>query len=147
MIHESEGWQNYFDFVPPAIRSRPIECFKYPYRVIFVAKQTRNIYRELDFCHNFTVIPNGLEPDSIASLSETDRQSARSALGINDNDIVILSVGTVCDRKRQIDLVEALSRLDKVTLEAQQLRFFIVGDRDNAVSYTHLDVYKRQDPS
>ncbi len=147
VIHESEGWQNYFDFVPPAIRSRPIECFKYPYRVIFVAKQTRNIYRELDFCHNFTVIPNGLEPDSIASLSETDRQSARSALGINDNDIVILSVGTVCDRKRQIDLVEALSRLDKVTLEAQQLRFFIVGDRDNEYSQQLHVAVERLEPA
>jgi glycosyltransferase involved in cell wall biosynthesis len=80
-------------------------------------------------------------------LSETDRQSARSALGINDNDIVILSVGTVCDRKRQIDLVEALSRLDKVTLEAQQLRFFIVGDRDNEYSQQLHVAVERLEPA
>ncbi len=133
-IHESEGWRHYFDFVPPALRSRPIECFTYPYRVIFVAKQTRQIYRELDWYHNFTVIPNGLEPGSVDLPSEAQRRAARRALGLGENDIGVLSVGTVCERKRQVDLIEAVARLHEDVFKSCAVRFFIVGDRDNEYS-------------
>ena len=133
-IHESEGWQNYFDFVPPSIRSRPIDCFTYPYRVVFVAKQTRDIYRELELYRNFTVIPNGLEPGSVDLPSETEKRTARDMLDLGEGDIGILSVGTVCDRKRQIDFVEAIDSMDEAVFRAHRVRFFIVGDRDNEYS-------------
>lgn len=134
IIHESEGWRDYFDFVPPAIRSRPIDCFRYPYRVVFVAKQTRMIYRDLDFYHHFTVIPNGLEPGSAPAPAASQRQAARRILGFDENTVGILSVGTVCDRKRQIDLIEALARLDETMFKTRPVRFFIVGDRENDYS-------------
>lgn len=133
-IHESEGWQKYFDFVPPAIRSRPIDCFMYPYRIVFVAKKTRDIYRALDVYRNFTVIPNGLEPGSVDLPSETEKRIARSTLDLGEGDIGILSVGTVCDRKRQIDFVKAIARMDKSVFKTHRIRFFIVGDRDNDYS-------------
>ena len=133
-IHESEGWRHYFDFVPHSIRSRPIECFTYPYRVVFVSRQTQEVYRELNLYHNFTVIPNGLQPSSMDSPSQAERQTARRSLGLGEDDIGILSVGTVCDRKRQIDLIEAIARLDETVLKAQSVRFFIVGDRENDYS-------------
>jgi GT2 family glycosyltransferase/glycosyltransferase involved in cell wall biosynthesis len=132
IIHESEGWRDYFDFVPPALRSRPLDCFRYPYRVIFVAQQTRTIYRDLDFYHQFTVIPNGMEPGSAPTPSQ--RQAARHTLGLDENAVGIVSVGTVCDRKRQIDLIEALARLDDSVFKNQPVRFFIVGDRENDYS-------------
>ena len=134
IIHESEGWKNYFDFVPSAIRSRAIDCFKYPYRVVFVAKQTREIYRELEVYHNFIVIPNGLEPDAVDYPSEIERKIARNILGLDSDEIGILSVGTICDRKRQIDLIEAITHIDDSILKSHRLRFFIVGDRDNGYS-------------
>lgn len=133
-IHESEGWQHYFDFVPPTLRSRPIECFTYPYRVVFVAKQTRQIYRALDLYHNFMVIPNGLEPGSVDLPSGAEREAARRALGLGEDDIGVLSVGTVCERKRQLDLVEAIARLREDLFKSRRVRFFIVGDRDNEYS-------------
>ncbi|KAB2930666.1 MAG: glycosyltransferase [Candidatus Contendobacter sp.] len=133
-IHESEGWRHYFDFVPPTLRSRPIECFSYPYRVVFVAKQTRQIYRELDWYHNFTVIPNGLEPGSVDLPSEAEKRAARRAVGLGEGDIGVLSVGTVCERKRQLDLVEAIARLHEDVFKSREVHFFIVGDRENEYS-------------
>jgi len=133
-IHESEGWRHYFDFVPPTLRSRPIECFSYPYRVVFVAKQTRQIYRALDWYHNFTVIPNGLEPGSVDLPSEAEKRAARRAVGLGEGDIGVLSVGTVCERKRQLDLIEAIGRLREEVFESCEVRFFIVGDRENEYS-------------
>ena len=134
IIHESEGWRDYFDFVPPPIRSRSIDCFRYPYRIVFVAKQTRTIYRELDFYHRFAVIPNGLEPGSASTPTASQRQAARRALDLDENIVGVLSVGTVCDRKRQIDFIAAIARLEDSVLKAQSVRFFVVGDRENDYS-------------
>lgn len=134
VIHESEGWENYFHFVPLAIRSRPIECFSYPYRVIFVAKQTRKIYHAIDLYNNFTVIPNGLEPGSVFSPSEKQRISARGILNLGETGLGVLSIGTVCERKRQIDFVQAIGRLREDIIEKSGVQFFIVGDRDNEYS-------------
>lgn len=134
IVHESEDWRHYFDFVPPALRVRPIECFRYPYRVVFVAKQTRSLYRDLEFYHHFTVIPNGLEPGSAPVTTPELRQAARARLGFTDDTVGIVSVGTVCDRKRQIDLIEAIGRLDESVLQSQSVRFLLVGDRKNDYS-------------
>lgn len=134
IVHESEDWRHYFDFVPPALRVRPIECFRYPYRVVFVAKQTRSLYRDLEFYHHFTVIPNGLEPGSAPVTTPDLRRAARASLGFADDTVAILSVGTVCDRKRQIDLIEAIGRLDESVLRPQSVRFLLVGDRKNDYS-------------
>jgi GT2 family glycosyltransferase/glycosyltransferase involved in cell wall biosynthesis len=134
IIHESDGWRDYFDFVPPALRARPIDCFRYPYRIVFVAKQTRMLYRDLDCYHRFAVIPNGLEPDSAPAPTASQRQEARHTLGLDENAVGVLSVGTVCGRKRQIDLIEAIAGLEDATLAAQSVRFFVVGDRDSDYS-------------
>ena len=55
---------------------------------------------------------------------------ARSAS--RDDDLVLLIVGTVCERKGQIDLVHALPHLP-APLRAR-LRCFIVGDRPSDYS-------------
>ncbi len=134
IVHESEDWRHYFGFVPTALRVRPIECFRYPYRVVFVAKQTRSLYRDLEFYHHFTVIPNGLEPGSAPVTTPGLRQAARASLGFADDTVGIVSVGTICDRKRQIDLIEAIRRLDESVLQSQSVRFLLIGDRKNDYS-------------
>src|SRR5262249_51687424 len=38
---ESEPWQTYFDHFAPEIAARALACFRYPYKVVFVADATR----------------------------------------------------------------------------------------------------------
>jgi GT2 family glycosyltransferase/glycosyltransferase involved in cell wall biosynthesis len=129
-VHESDPWQTYFDRFGPEIAARALECFRFPYQVIFVADATRDRYLQLNSHHNFKVIHNGLD------LSRLDRSGTsdltRQNLGIASTDVVILVLGTVCDRKGQQDLIKALSYLPEKW--HNQIKCFIVGDRPSLYS-------------
>ncbi|HEY9295717.1 MAG TPA: glycosyltransferase, partial [Phormidium sp.] len=129
-VHESEPWQTYFNRFGSEIAARALECFRFPYKVIFVADATRDRYLPLNSHHNFTVIHNGLD---LSQLQNSDNgELARKTLGVAAEDVVILLLGTVCERKGQQDLVKALSLLpDKWH---NKIRCFIVGDRPSIYS-------------
>jgi len=57
-----------------------------------------------------------------------DRDAARHALGVDPGDIVLLLLGTVCERKGQHDLAQALSLISRNV--AARTRTFFVGDRE-----------------
>ena len=61
-----------------------------------------------------------------------DRRRARASLDLPNDEVVILLLGTVCDRKGQMDLVEAVERLSPEVIG--QSRFLLVGDRPSAYS-------------
>jgi GT2 family glycosyltransferase/glycosyltransferase involved in cell wall biosynthesis len=125
---ESEPWQSYFNFLPPAIATRALECFAYPYKVIFVANATRDAWLPLNSQHNFMTIHNGLNRERFAgALRAWPRDAARRQLNVSPDEIMILSIGTVCERKGQIDLVKAVGGLSEK--QAARVRCFIVGDR------------------
>ncbi len=135
-VHESEPWQTYFNRFGSEIAARALECFRFPYKVIFVADATRDRYLPLNSHHNFTVIHNGLDLSKLANLDNSEL--ARKNLGIADEDVVILLLGTVCERKGQQDLVKALSLLpDKWH---NKIRCFIVGDRPSIYSNKLADM-------
>jgi glycosyltransferase involved in cell wall biosynthesis len=130
---ESEPWQTYFDGLGPEIAARALQCFAYPYRVVFVANATQQGCAALDAHHNFVTIHNGIDSEQfLARVAECPREAARQRFGIAPNDPMILLLGTVCARKGQIDLIEAVGRLDEAS--AATLHAFIVGDRAGAYS-------------
>ncbi|MEG3988057.1 glycosyltransferase [Microcoleus sp. S28C3] len=129
-VHESEPWQTYFNRFGSEIAARALECFRFPYKVIFVADATRDRYLPLNSHHNFTVIHNGLDLSKLKNSENSEL--ARKSLGVAAEDVVILLLGTVCERKGQQDLVKALSLLpDKWH---SKIRCFIVGDRPSIYS-------------
>ena len=129
-VHESEPWQTYFNRFGSEIAARGLECFRFPYKVIFVADATRDRYLPLNSHHNFTVIHNGLDLSKLENSQNSEL--ARKSLGVTAEDVVILLLGTVCERKGQQDLVKALSLLpDKLH---NKIRCFIVGDRPSIYS-------------
>ncbi|OCR00836.1 glycosyl transferase family 1 [Oscillatoriales cyanobacterium USR001] len=129
-VHESDPWQTYFDRFGPEIAARALECFRFPYQVIFVADATRERYLQLNSNHNFKVIHNGLDLSRLDMSITSDL--ARESLGVVGDDVVILLLGTVCDRKGQQDLVKALSYLPEKW--HNRIRCFIVGDRPSLYS-------------
>ncbi len=126
---ESEPWQDYFRQYPDAVGGRALACYAYPYRVVFVAHATAAGSAALDTRHNFTVIHNGLDRRRlVAAAKGMDRDAARHALGVDPGDIVLLLLGTVCERKGQHDLAQALSLISRDV--AARTRTFFVGDRE-----------------
>ena len=127
---ESEPWQDYFRQYPEPVAARALACYAYPYRIVFVAHATAAGSTALDTRHNFTVIHNGLDRRRlVAAATGIDRDAARCALGVGPDDIVLLLLGTVCERKGQHDLAQALALVPRT--DALRTRTFFVGDRES----------------
>jgi GT2 family glycosyltransferase/glycosyltransferase involved in cell wall biosynthesis len=125
---ESEPWQTYFDYLGPQIAARALQCFSYPYKVVFVAKATQQGCAALNAHHNFATIHNSPDRERFAAtLGDWPRAAARQRLKLRPNEVMILLLGTVCERKGQIDLIEAMGRLNEPC--AGKVRCVIVGDR------------------
>jgi O-antigen biosynthesis protein len=132
-IHESEGCDFYFGRFGSQIAARAVQCFQYPYRVIFGSDATRQVYESLNTHHNFTAVHNVPMPEKLGGPTDTaTRRRIRQSLGVGEQEKVILIVGTVCERKGQIDLPRALAKLPPQLWP--QLRCFIVGDRPGSYS-------------
>ena len=132
-VHESEPWQSYFDFLVPDIRPIAYQAFAYPYRVVFVADATRRIWEPVKSSDNFATINNGIDMDRLRLRAQgQDRSTARAKLHIGETELALVLLGTVCERKGQLDLVRAVALLPNDLLS--QLRIFIVGDRGSPYS-------------
>jgi len=132
-VRESEPWQSYFNYLMSPLIPKALACFAFPYRVIFVADATRKNFELLNSMHNFSVIYNGLETGRLHQRrAEWSRAKARARLDLDASEVMVLLLGTVCDRKGQKDLVEAMALLKANAVT--KVRFFIVGDRTGLYS-------------
>jgi glycosyltransferase involved in cell wall biosynthesis len=125
---ESEPPEQHFRHFGPAVAARAFDCFRLPYRVVFVAEATRHVYGFLETAHNFTVVHNGLDRARLEREgARWTRETARCSLGVHEDEVVILVLGTVCERKGQADLPEALGALPERLWP--RVRCLVVGDR------------------
>ncbi|MEH1934003.1 MAG: glycosyltransferase [Nostoc sp.] len=132
-VRESEPWQTYFNDFGEEIATRALECFRFPYRVVFVANATRDRYLALNSHHNFTVIHNGLNLQRLEEKSKAStKEKARKLLNVSEDEVVLLLLGTVCERKGQHDLALALAKLSQEW--HGKVKVFIVGDRPSTYS-------------
>ena len=132
-VHESEPWQTYFNHYGFPIAKRALECFTVPYKIIFGSHATREQYTTLNSNHNFTVIHSVLDLNRLAEAeSKWNRSDARKSLNVVEKEIVILLLGTVCERKGQQELVRAIGFLPNEW--HSRIKCFIVGDRPSDYS-------------
>jgi GT2 family glycosyltransferase/glycosyltransferase involved in cell wall biosynthesis len=131
-IRESENPERYFAHLASRVRSTALSCFEFPYRVVFDSNACRNLFERWNVGRNFVVVHTGLARDDWArQLDRWPRSAARSNLGFEPSDVVFLLLGTVCERKGQLDLVEAMAR---GAAELPTVRSLIVGDRPSDYS-------------
>jgi glycosyltransferase involved in cell wall biosynthesis len=110
-IRESEPWQTIFGFLERGVAQRALASISLPHRVIFVAEATRDVWRPFDKHERFLVVPNKLDLRDRHAITACDRLAIRKALGYEESEVVFLSVGTLCERKGQRDLIKALGCL------------------------------------
>jgi GT2 family glycosyltransferase/glycosyltransferase involved in cell wall biosynthesis len=109
--HESEPWPTYFDYLAPQVRANAYAAFGQTYRMTFVADATRNAWAGVQTRHNAQTIRHGIPPWRLAEeTGRWTRENARSTLGVAPDEKVLTLAGTVCARKGQLDLVQALAR-------------------------------------
>ena len=137
---ESESWNTYFRFLPDPVAQQAIAAIWLPYRVVFVAHATRKVWEALDCNGNFAVIHNGIRLERFATRGNTDeRTRCRNVLGLQPDVVAIVCVGTLCDRKNQRDLVDALALLPDAV--ARRTQILLVGDDHG--SYARMLEQKR----
>lgn len=130
---ESEPWQTYFHNWADVIAGKALSCFSYPYKIVFVADATREGFSALNTHNNFHMIHNGLNMQRLKETKgDMTREKARQELQIAEDEVALLLLGTVCSRKGQKDLVQAIGEIQPEN--AKRMRCFIVGDRPNLYS-------------
>lgn len=124
---ESEPWDSYFRFLPDPVAQRAIAAIGLPRKVVFVAHATRKVWQDFDVQGSFEVIHNGINLDRFPSRNDVaECARCRKALGLKADSIAILCVGTLCDRKGQMDLVTAFASLPEAI--SNRVRILLVGD-------------------
>ena len=130
-VHESEPWQTYFDDLPPDVAASALSCLSYPYRVVFSAISTMRVWSDLDTSRNFGLIRYAHDVPLIRrEMEKVDRPRARRELALDDDDICVLLLGTVCERKGQHDLLKAFAALPAAGRRAGS-KCVVVGARDS----------------
>jgi len=105
-------------------------------RVLFVSKDTAGMYSRYNSKLNFLVIHNSLDAESNnVATDDNARKGARKKLGVKENQNVLISVGTICDRKDQGTIVEAVRLLAQ---ERDDFICYLVGYRDSLAYATDL---------
>jgi glycosyltransferase involved in cell wall biosynthesis len=142
-IRESEPPENYFEFLPAKHRPLAYGCFRHPWKIVFVANATMKNWECCTTADRTIAIHNGLDTERfMGRLSKISRTIARKTLGCEESDIVFLLVGTVSERKGQIDAIKAFYKL---TSDARQsIKIFIVGDRPRDPYSARLHVELQQ---
>jgi glycosyltransferase involved in cell wall biosynthesis len=113
-IRESESPDSYYDYLPLDLRQAAYSAFDVVSTVVFVADATRELWKpRLAGKVNSVTIHNGLDMSRLKRfVYGTCRSAVRAKHGVGESDVLILSVGTVSERKGQQDLVAALKLLD-----------------------------------
>ncbi len=135
IIHESEPWRTYYAHYPHHIEAMAFNGFESAYRVVFVARSTLEAWSPLNTKGAFTLVRNGLNASRlIRGMDQIDRDEARARMEVASGSVVFTLVGTVCERKGQLDLVQAYALLPDTL--AARAEICIVGDRPSAYSKT-----------
>ncbi len=124
--HEAGSWRTVFAIILLSVRAAALAALAQAYRTVFVAEATREKWLPMRMRANFDVAHHAQAPDRIAANAmRWTREGARSQLAIDEEEICVLLLGSICARKGQIDLLRAAAALPKDL--CAKARFLIVG--------------------
>lgn len=132
-IHESEPPFSHLREHNHECAERGLNALAYPYRTVFVSWATREVFQNLETTGNFHTIYNGFDTSTYEQrIQGKSRSAIRDRLRIDKSTVMLLLPGTVCQRKSQLDIIQAIPMLDEALI--RKIRIFIVGDRPNTYS-------------
>ena len=127
-VHESEPWRECYKELPREVARSALACLSYPYRVVFTARSSARVWSDFDTTGNFEIIRVARDFTAVRSvLEQTTRSQARRELELQPSDVCVLLLGTVCERKNQLDLLGAFAALPGPV--AARMKCFVVGAR------------------
>jgi glycosyltransferase involved in cell wall biosynthesis/GT2 family glycosyltransferase/FMN phosphatase YigB (HAD superfamily) len=147
VIHESEP--PFTHLVSRGVDvNRAVAALSYSYRVIFGSRSTLDVYSEFELVNNFFVLYNGFDYSTYSDKRQAvvaQRDEVRASHGCQSDTLMFILPATVCERKGQIDLINATQYLDDALLS--RLRFVIIGDVPSAYSDMLHAAIQKLDPA
>jgi glycosyltransferase involved in cell wall biosynthesis len=109
------------------------ETLKLATRVVFTAKATRDVHEEHNHNDNFRLVPGWVDMDRIDRFVATeDPRALRRKHGLPEDAVLVMNIGSVCERKGQHIFVRAIDQLNKelpALFPGKRIEFLIVGGR------------------
>ncbi|CED70309.1 putative glycosyl transferase, family 2 [Aliivibrio wodanis] len=134
IIHESEPPFSHISFWCESAKLAAFKALDKAYQVIFVSEATKGLYQSIAPKQNLSVVYNGLDQSILKSRFVLSKEDARKELDVKVDETYTVLIGTVCERKGQLDFVKALHHLYQFSENMDIGRFAIVGDRASPYS-------------
>jgi D-inositol-3-phosphate glycosyltransferase len=131
-IHESVKPRVMWAHMDPGVRRRAEEAIAGAARALFVAEPTQRLYEDAVPPERCLTVPYGFDFAPIEEARRAlDRDAERRRLGIPAEAEVLICLGTVEPRKRQVPLAQAF---ETIAGEHPHARLAIVGAREDEYS-------------
>ncbi len=114
-IHESNAVKRFFaPLLPPLLHDTVEDAFRLATRVVFTAEATRTIHEELNLNDNFRTLRSWVDFGRIENFKAAhDRAALRRKHGLDPDAIIVVNIGSVCERKGQHIYIRGIDLLNK----------------------------------
>lgn len=134
-IHESNTVKRFFQpILPPVMHPTVEEAFQLANRVVFTAQATRLIHEEHNFNDNYRTLASWVDFARIETFAAThDRRALRIKHGLDPDAVVVVNIGSVCERKGQHIYIRSIDLISKELPElfpGRVVQWTMVGARD-----------------
>jgi len=133
-VHESTPVRRSFEpILTPALMPLVEEGFRFADRVVFTADASRQVFDYLNDRGNFALLPSWVDVARIDAFAATHHRAAlRAKHGLDPDAVLIVNIGSVCERKGQHIFVRAIELLKdelRFTYPGRKIHFLMVGAR------------------
>ena len=133
-IHESNTVKRFFaQLMPPVMHDTIEESFRLATRVVFTAQSTRNIFEELNIHDNFRSLRSWVDFDRIEQFKAAHNRAAlRHKHGLDPDAVLIVNIGSICERKGQHIYIRGIDLLNKELpglFPGKKIQWIMVGAR------------------
>ena len=123
-VREDRPEESFFGFLPQDVATEAFETLRAADEIVFVSQASRDGWRPYFAAETCHLVVNALRRADAAA----NRATVRAQLGIDDATMMVLAVGSYCERKGQADLVDAIGRLDDAA--CRRLRVVMIGEAE-----------------
>ncbi len=133
--HESIAVRRFFQPILPAAMHELVEvAFRTATRVVFTARSTHAIHEELNVGDNFRTLPSWIDFARIEAFAAAHTPAdLRRKHGLEPDAVVVVNIGSVCERKGQHIYIRGIDLLRKelpALFSGRKVQWVMVGARD-----------------